>query len=162
MTSNRRDMILLLVLSGTIISICMGLRQSLGLFMRPMTLDLGISAATFGFTIALQNIVWGLGQPLFGWIADRFGDRKAIWLGFWLYLAGNLRADLEHAADREQQLRSFPIRLPVDGRRQPPHAHGAAPLAPPLLPRRQVRRPGRRGRRAGPDPAGRVRSSPRK
>ena len=53
-------MILLLVLSGAIISICMGLRQSLGLFMRPMTMDAGISAATFGFAIALQNIVWGI------------------------------------------------------------------------------------------------------
>ena len=48
---------LLLVLCGTIISICMGMRQSLGLFMRPMTLDVGISAASFGFAIALQNMV---------------------------------------------------------------------------------------------------------
>ena len=46
-------MLLLIVLSGLIIALCMGLRQSLGLFMRPMTLDLGISAATFGFSIAL-------------------------------------------------------------------------------------------------------------
>ena len=43
---NRRAMLLLILLSGLIISLCMGLRQSLGLFMRPMTLDLGISAAT--------------------------------------------------------------------------------------------------------------------
>src|SRR5712691_9661461 len=63
---NRRAMLVLIVLSGLIISICMGLRQSLGLFMRPMTLDLGISAATFGFSIALQNIVWGLSQPFLG------------------------------------------------------------------------------------------------
>ena len=51
--SNRRATLLLIVLSGLIIALCMGLRQSLGLFMRPMTLDLGISAATFGFSIAL-------------------------------------------------------------------------------------------------------------
>ena len=44
-TSNRRAMILLLVLSGIIISICMGLRQSLGLFMRPMTIDAEIGRA---------------------------------------------------------------------------------------------------------------------
>ena len=58
--SQRRAMLLLIVLSGVIISLCMGMRQSLGLFMRPMTVDLGISAATFGFSIALQNIVWGV------------------------------------------------------------------------------------------------------
>ena len=66
---NRRAMLVLILLSGLIISLCMGLRQSLGLFMRPMTLDLGISAATFGFTIALQNIVWGVSQPFVGALA---------------------------------------------------------------------------------------------
>jgi len=74
-SSNRRAMILLLVLSGIIISICMGLRQSLGLFMRPMTLDAGVSAATFGFAIALQNIVWGVSQPFVGALADKHGAR---------------------------------------------------------------------------------------
>jgi sugar phosphate permease len=67
---HRRAMLLLILLSGLIISMCMGLRQSLGLFMRPMTLDLGISAATFGFSIALQNIVWGVSQPFVGALAD--------------------------------------------------------------------------------------------
>ena len=69
----RRAMLVLLVLSGLIISTCMGLRQGLGLFMRPLTLGLGISAATFGFSIALRNIVWGLSQPLVGALADRYG-----------------------------------------------------------------------------------------
>ena len=65
MTSRNRNgsMLVLLILSGVIISICMGLRQSLGLFTRPMVLELGISAATFGFSIALQNITWGFRSP---------------------------------------------------------------------------------------------------
>ena len=71
-------MVLLIVLSGIIISICMGLRQSFGLFMPPMTVDLGISAATFGFSIALQNIVWGLAQPFVGAAADRYGARPVL------------------------------------------------------------------------------------
>src|SRR6266516_829778 len=75
---NRRAMLLLILLSGLIISLCMGLRQSLGLFMRPMTLDLGISAATFGFSIALQNIVWGVSQPFVGALADRYGPRPVL------------------------------------------------------------------------------------
>ena len=85
---NRRAMLLLILLSGLIISLCMGLRQSLGLFMRPMTLDLGISAATFGFTIALQNIVWGVSQPFVGALADRYGARPVLIVTALLYAAG--------------------------------------------------------------------------
>src|SRR5258706_3567687 len=77
-TANRKAMIALLVLSATIISICMGLRQSLGLFMRPMALDVGVSAATFGFAIALQNIVWGVSQPFVGALADKYGPRPIL------------------------------------------------------------------------------------
>ena len=78
----------LVILCGLIISICMGLRQSLGLFMRPMTIDLGISAATFGFAIALQNIVWGLSQPFLGALADRYGPRPVLIGTAFTYAAG--------------------------------------------------------------------------
>src|SRR5438105_5165416 len=90
MTSSfdRRAMLLLLVLSGVIISICMGLRQSLGIFMRPMTVELGISAATFGFAIALQNIVWGLSQPFVGALADRYGPRPVLIATALIYALG--------------------------------------------------------------------------
>ena len=83
-------MLWLVILSGLIISLCMGLRQSLGLFMRPMTLDLGISAATFGFAIALQNIVWGLSQPFVGALADKYGPRPVLIGTALAYAAGLL------------------------------------------------------------------------
>ena len=83
-------MILLLVLSGLIISICMGLRQSLGLFMRPMGVDLGITAAAFGFSIALQNIVWGLAQPFSGALADRYGARPVLFVTALIFSLGLL------------------------------------------------------------------------
>lgn len=89
-SQQRRAFLLLLLLSGVIISICMGLRQSLGLFMRPMTLDLGISAAAFGFSIALQNIVWGLSQPFVGAAADRWGARPVLIVTALMYAAGLL------------------------------------------------------------------------
>ena len=88
--TERRGMLVLLVASGLVISICMGLRQSLGLFMRPMTLELGISAATFGFAIALQNIVWGLSQPFVGALADRYGPRPVLIATALTYAAGLL------------------------------------------------------------------------
>src|SRR3981189_2900977 len=87
---NRRAMLVLIVLSGLIISICMGLRQSLGLFMRPMTLELGISAATFGFSIAGQNLVLGLSPPLLGALGDRYGPRPVLIATALLYAAGLL------------------------------------------------------------------------
>ena len=94
--SQRRAMLLLLVLSGAIISICMGLRQSLGLFMRPMTLEAGITAATFGFSIALQNIVWGLAQPFVGALADRLGPRPVIVSTAIVYAGGLALMALSH------------------------------------------------------------------
>jgi predicted MFS family arabinose efflux permease len=81
-------MLLLIFLSGLIISLGMGLRQSIGLFMTPMTLDLGISAATFGLAIALQNIVWGFAQPVVGALADRHGTRPVLVVTSLLYAAG--------------------------------------------------------------------------
>jgi len=81
-------MLVLLALSGVIIALCMGLRQSLGIFMRPMTVELGLSAATFGFAIALQNIVWGVSQPFVGAVADRYGARPVLIATALIYAAG--------------------------------------------------------------------------
>ena len=71
-------MVVLLLVSGSIVSLSMGMRQSMGLFMGPLTADLGISAATFSFSLALQNIVWGLAQPFAGAVADKHGPRPVI------------------------------------------------------------------------------------
>jgi predicted MFS family arabinose efflux permease len=79
----------LIVLAGVIISIAMGLRQSLGIFQIPMLEAAGISAATFGFSIALQNIVWGLSQPFVGALADRHGARPVV-IGCAVVYAGGL------------------------------------------------------------------------
>jgi predicted MFS family arabinose efflux permease len=103
----RRGMITLLILSGLIISICMGLRQSLGLFMRPMTLELGISAAAFGFSIALQNIVWGVSQPLVGALADRYGPRPVLIGTAFSYAAGLLLMAFAHVMPGGLQIGGF-------------------------------------------------------
>lgn len=78
MSPSRRSYVLLLVLASLVISTALGLRQSLGLFMQPMVAGLGISAASFGFAIALQNLVWGLSQPFVGALADRHGARPVV------------------------------------------------------------------------------------
>jgi predicted MFS family arabinose efflux permease len=55
-----------------------------------MTLELGISSATFGFTIALQNLVWGLSQPFVGALSDRYGSRPVLIGTASIYAAGLL------------------------------------------------------------------------
>ncbi len=57
------------------LSISMGVRQSLGLFLTPMSQLEGISAASFGLAMAIQNLAWGISQPVTGYLADRFGSR---------------------------------------------------------------------------------------
>ena len=106
-TGKSRGMLLLLGLSGLIISICMGLRQSLGLFMQPLTLEFGISAATFGFSIALQNIVWGLSQPLVGAVADRYGPRPVLVGTSLVYSAGLLLMVFANALPGGLQIAGF-------------------------------------------------------
>lgn len=83
-----RSLFLLVLLSGIIISLAMGLRHSLGLFMRPITVDVGISVATFSFALALLNIVWGLSQPLVGAAADRYGARPVLFVTALVYALG--------------------------------------------------------------------------
>jgi predicted MFS family arabinose efflux permease len=111
----RRAMVMLLALSGVIISTCMGLRQSLGLFMRPMTLGLGLSAATFGFSIALQNIVWGLSQPLVGALADRHGPRPVLIATALLYAAGLLLMVFAAAVPAGLQIGGFLTGIGIAG-----------------------------------------------
>ncbi len=81
---------MLLGLSGAILTLCMGLRQSMGLFQRPMAADIGISAAGFGFALALQNIVWGASQPVIGMLADRYGARIVLVASSVVYALGLL------------------------------------------------------------------------
>ena len=64
------------------------MRQSFGLFLPPVTQDLGISVADFTLAIAIQNFTWGLTQPFIGAFADKFGCRLMTVLGSFLYAAG--------------------------------------------------------------------------
>ena len=73
-----------------VLMLAIGTRQCFGLFLQPMTMDLGWSRETFGFAIAVQNIVWGLGQPFAGAVADKFGAARVIVAGGFFYALGLL------------------------------------------------------------------------
>jgi len=70
--------LLVVIAAATILSISMGLRQSLGLFLRPINTELGISASAFSFALALQSLIWGISQPFVGALGDRFGARPVV------------------------------------------------------------------------------------
>jgi MFS family permease len=79
-----------LILIGTalLLTLGMGMRQSFGLFLTPITHDLAVTAADFTLALAVQNIVWGLSQALIGSIADRFGLRITMMAGAAIYVVG--------------------------------------------------------------------------
>jgi len=77
---------LLLAGAALMLSLSMGLRQSLGLFMPAITRDLGISVADFTAAIAVQNLAWGLLQPIAGALAVRWGFRPIMAAGAALYV----------------------------------------------------------------------------
>ena len=66
------------------------IRGSFGLFQIPIAEEFGWLRADFSLAIAIQNLAWGFGQPIFGAIAEKVGDRKAIILGALFYAAGLL------------------------------------------------------------------------
>lgn len=79
---------IIIAAGSLVLTLSFGVRSVFGVMLDPISETFDWPREVFSLSIALQAIVWGLGQPLFGWIADRYGDRRAIWLGFWLYLAG--------------------------------------------------------------------------
>jgi predicted MFS family arabinose efflux permease len=80
--------IALAVACALVLLVSNGLRQSLGLFMAPMAADFGTSAATFGFAMAAQNLIWGIAQPFVGMLADRHGAGRVILGAALAYAAG--------------------------------------------------------------------------
>lgn len=86
--TSRHAVLIILVGASVMLSLTMGLRQSLGLFMAPLTRDLAISVADFAFAIAIQNLTWGLCQPFAGFLVTRWGFRRVMVTGAVLYVAG--------------------------------------------------------------------------
>ena len=80
---------LLVIAAGCLIAaIGFGARSSLGLFLEPVTATRGWTRETFGLALAIQNLFWGLGLPIAGIFADKWGSSRVITLGAVLYAVG--------------------------------------------------------------------------
>lgn len=88
-THDTRGPIVIVVAGGIVLALSFGVRAVFGGVVEPLSNDLFEGRIDiFSLSIAIQNLVWGLAQPAFGVIADKYGDRKALWLGFLFYVLG--------------------------------------------------------------------------
>ena len=78
----------ILIAGCAVLMISFAIRASFGVFQIPVAEEFGWARAEFSLAIAIQNLAWGIGQPIFGALAERFGDRRAIIAGALLYAAG--------------------------------------------------------------------------
>jgi MFS family permease len=82
---------LVIIICGCLIALLsFGPRASLGFFVQPMSREFAWGRDVFGLALALQNLLWGLGQPIAGAIADRFGILRVMIVGALLYAGGLL------------------------------------------------------------------------
>ena len=77
-----------LIVGCVIILVGFAIRASFGVFQIPISQEFGWARSEFSLAIAIQNLAWGIGQPLFGAFAEKLGDRKAILLGGVAYAIG--------------------------------------------------------------------------
>lgn len=77
-----------LIAGCIIISVSFLVRASFGVFQIPIAEDFGWLRVEFSLAIAIQNLAWGIGQPIFGALAEKIGDRRSIFAGGLFYAVG--------------------------------------------------------------------------
>ncbi|MFV0301298.1 MAG: MFS transporter [Paracoccus sp. (in: a-proteobacteria)] len=89
MSSSQARLFTPVLIGGCIILLInFALRASFGVFQIPIGQEFGWPRAEFSLAIAIQNLAWGIGQPIFGALAEKWGDRWSIIIGALLYSAG--------------------------------------------------------------------------
>ena len=80
--------VLAVIAGGLVLAVSFGARQSFGLYLGPIGSDLGWSVAVLSFALAIQSLIWGAAQPVFGWLSDRHGSGRTLLLGVAIYVSG--------------------------------------------------------------------------
>ena len=71
-----RTPVVILIFGIVIMMVSFGTRASFGLFLQPISDDFGWGREVFAFSVAIQNLFWGLSQPIAGAIADKYGSGR--------------------------------------------------------------------------------------
>ena len=87
-SSLRQRWLVIMLAGATLVSATLGIRQVFGLFLQPISMELGAGFQLFSLAIAIQNLVWGLSSPVFGAAADRYGPWRVATMGALLYGGG--------------------------------------------------------------------------
>ena len=87
-SSLRQRWLVIMLAGATMVSATLGIRQVFGLFLQPISMELGAGFQLFSLAIAIQNLVWGLSSPVFGAAADRYGPWRVAAMGALLYGGG--------------------------------------------------------------------------
>ena len=90
MTTAQRNFWTLAICGAIILTLSTGIRQTFGLFLKPITIDLNVGRELFGFSNAMQNLLWGLVAPFAGAFADKWGTGRIVAAGGACYVAGLL------------------------------------------------------------------------
>ena len=87
-SDSRRPWTLLLIAAAFLVMVTLGIRQSFGLFLLPVTEALGTGREVFSLALALQNLLWGIASPFAGALADKFGAGRVAAIGTLFYAGG--------------------------------------------------------------------------
>ncbi|MEL6533339.1 MAG: MFS transporter [Pseudomonadota bacterium] len=113
--SSRMQLVTPVLIGGAVILLLANMiRSSFGLFQIPIAEDFGWPRSDFSLALAIQALAWGIGQPIFGAIAERFGDRKTVLFGVFLYAAG-LVLSAQATSPLGHQFLEFVIGLGIAG-----------------------------------------------
>ena len=88
MSQHKKILSFAIALACVLLAINFGFRSSLGLFLKPVSETFGYGREVFAFSLALQNLFWGLSQPIAGAFADKFGTSRVIVVGTLFYSLG--------------------------------------------------------------------------
>lgn len=132
----RKSLLIIVLCAAAIMALSVGLRQALGLYLTPISAELGSGRASFAMAMGMMNLFWGLGAPFAGAIADRYGSGRvaalggiAYGLGLWIMswggdggqlLAGGVLIGLGLSGS------GFTVILGTVGRAAPPERRGQA------------------------------------
>jgi len=95
--TDSRNAWMLMLAAAAILMLTMGARQTMGLFLSPLNTATGLGIASISLALAVGQLMWGVAQPVFGAVADRYGSMRVIIIGALMLAAGTAATPFMHS-----------------------------------------------------------------